>query len=127
MDLPLELTGACKWVEGRSFHGSTKCTESAGPYCYIQSECSEVAIHMFCICSRVSGHDKLPCAHVLRSQGPPTAEGTKAITTMKRKKGGRGKKSDGEGTAGEVVVMPFLSQFPLPPEGIQPDSEISTK
>lgn len=60
-------------------------------------------------------------------QGPPTAEGAKNVATMKRKKGGKVKSKDGDGTAGEVLVMPFLSQFPLPSDGIQPDSEIAIK
>ncbi|KAG0600495.1 hypothetical protein M758_11G038800 [Ceratodon purpureus] len=62
---------------------------------------------------------------IATSKGPPTAEVTKNVATMKRKKGGKGKNDDGEGTAGEVLVIPFLSQFPLPPDGIQPDSEIT--
>jgi hypothetical protein len=46
---------------------------------------------------------------------------------MKRKKGGKGKSKDGEATAGEILVMPFLSQFPLPPDGVQPTSELAVK
>jgi hypothetical protein len=42
---------------------------------------------------------------------------------MKRKKGGKGKGKDGSGTAGEILVMPFLSQFPLPADGSDPRSE----
>ena len=60
-------------------------------------------------------------------QGPPTAGGMKNVATMKRKKGGKGKSKDGEGTAGGILVMPFLSQFPLPPDGVQPTSELAVK
>ena len=42
---------------------------------------------------------------------------------MKRKKGGEGKRKDGSGTAGEILVMPFLSQFSLPADGSDPRSE----
>lgn len=62
---------------------------------------------------------------IATSKGPPTAGGAKNVATMKRKKGGKGKNKDGEGTAGEVLVMPFLSRFPLPPDGVHPDSEIT--
>jgi hypothetical protein len=57
------------------------------------------------------------------SQGPPTAGGTKKTAAMKRKKGGKGKGKDGAGTAGELLVMPFMSQFPLPADGADPLSE----
>lgn len=61
------------------------------------------------------------------AQGPPTGQGVKNVTTMKRKKGGKGKSKDGEGTAGEALVMPFLSQFPLPADGSPPDSDVAVK
>lgn len=80
----------------------------------------------------LSSHHKFIWTHETYSflthvQGPPTAEGPKNVATMKRKKGGKGKTTDGEGTAGEVLVMPFLSRFPLPSDGTQPDSEIAIK
>lgn len=62
---------------------------------------------------------------IATSKGPPTGQGVKNVTTMKRKKGGKGKSKDGEGTAGEALVMPFLSQFPLPADGSPPDSDVA--
>lgn len=56
-------------------------------------------------------------------QGPPTAGGTKKGAAMKRKKGGKGKGKDWSGTAGEILVMPFLSQFHMPADGSDPRSE----
>jgi hypothetical protein len=56
-------------------------------------------------------------------QGPPTSGGTKKAAATKRKKGGKGKGKDGQGTAGEILVMPFLSQFPVPDDGAAPSSE----
>ena len=76
-------------------------------------------------CLAIVAHET--CSFLTHVQGPPTAEGAKNVAAMKRKKGGKGKSKDGEGTAGEVLVMPFLSQFPLPPDGSQPDSEITIK
>ncbi len=46
---------------------------------------------------------------------------------MKRKKRGKGKGKDVSGTAGEILVMPFLSQFPLPADGSDPRSEVVIK
>jgi hypothetical protein len=46
---------------------------------------------------------------------------------MKRKKWGKAKGKDGLGTAGEVLVMPFLLQFTLPPDGALPSSEFVAK
>lgn len=56
-------------------------------------------------------------------QGPPTTGGTKKAAALKRKKGGKGKCKDGQGTAGEILVMPFLSQFLPPADGGDPSSE----
>lgn len=68
-----------------------------------------VTVRCFKICVRIQ-------------QGPPTAGGTKKSAPMKRKKGAKGKGKDGSGTAGEILVMPFLSQFPLPEDGSDPRS-----
>lgn len=60
---------------------------------------------------------------IATAKGPPTAGGVKKGAAMKRKKWGKAKGKDGLGTAGEVLVMPFLSQFTLPPDGALPSSE----
>ena len=53
------------------------------------------------------------------SQGPPTA-----VNTAKRKKAGKGGKSkEAHGTVGELLVIPFLSRFHLPPDGSTVTSE----
>ncbi|BBN00117.1 hypothetical protein MPTK1_1g26560 [Marchantia polymorpha subsp. ruderalis] len=52
---------------------------------------------------------------IATSKGPPTTVAAKKVAAMKRKKAGKGKGKDGQGTAGELLVLPFLSQFPLPP------------
>ena len=50
------------------------------------------------------------------SQGPPTA--------VKRKKAGKaGKSKEAHGTVGELLVIPFLSRFHLPPDGSTVTSE----
>ena len=52
-------------------------------------------------------------------QGPPTA-----VNTAKRKKAGKaGKSKEARGTVGELLVVPFLSRFHLPPEGCTVTSE----
>jgi hypothetical protein len=56
-------------------------------------------------------------------QGPPTAGGTKKAAPVKRKKGAKGKGKEGSVTAGKILVMPFLSQFPLPDDGTDPRSK----
>nr|PNR26439.1 hypothetical protein PHYPA_031014 [Physcomitrium patens] len=60
---------------------------------------------------------------IATAKGPPTAGGTKKGAAMKRKKGGKGKGKDWSGTAGEILVMPFLSQFHMPADGSDPRSE----
>ena len=53
------------------------------------------------------------------SQGPPTA-----VNTAKRKKAGNASKSkEARGTVGELLVVPFLSRFHLPPDGCTLTSE----
>ncbi len=55
--------------------------------------------------------------------GSPTSGGTKKAAATKRKKGEKGKGKDGQSTAGEILVMPFLFQCPLPDDRAVPSSE----
>ncbi|KAL3700792.1 hypothetical protein R1sor_018814 [Riccia sorocarpa] len=61
---------------------------------------------------------------IATSKGPPTTVTAKKVAAMKRKKAGKGKGKDGQGTAGELLVLPFLSQFSLPPPDTPPTSDL---
>ncbi|KAL2650845.1 hypothetical protein R1flu_018973 [Riccia fluitans] len=61
---------------------------------------------------------------IATSKGPPTTVAAKKVAAMKRKKAGKGKGKDGQGTAGELLVLPFLSQFPLPLPEMAPTSDL---
>ncbi|KAJ7567515.1 hypothetical protein O6H91_02G151300 [Diphasiastrum complanatum] len=55
---------------------------------------------------------------VATSKGPPTVSGGKKNAAIKRKKGSKaGLGKDDQGTAGELLVIPFLSRYALPPDG----------
>ncbi|KAG6548715.1 hypothetical protein Mapa_009870 [Marchantia paleacea] len=64
---------------------------------------------------------------IATSKGPPTTVAAKKVAAIKRKKAGKGKGKDGQGTAGELLVLPFLSQFPLPPPEAASASDLVTK
>lgn len=58
------------------------------------------------------------------SKGPPTPAMAKNVSATKRKKAGKnGKYKEAQGTAGELLIVPFLSRFPLPPDGCSSTSE----
>lgn len=61
------------------------------------------------------------------AQGPPTGGGAKKGAAMKRKKGSKGRGKDARGTAGDLLVLPFLSQFPLPAPGTSASSDVVIK
>ncbi|CAM6082528.1 unnamed protein product [Calypogeia fissa] len=61
---------------------------------------------------------------IATSKGPPTSAAAKKVAAMKRKKGGKGRGKDGQGTAGDLLVVPFLSQFPLPTAEAPSSSEV---
>ena len=44
------------------------------------------------------------------SQGPPVV----STSAAKRKKGGKSKRKDEFSSIGELLILPFLSKFPLP-------------
>eukprot|EP00250_Pteridium_aquilinum_P033256 c5372_g1_i1 orf=217-3513(+) len=58
------------------------------------------------------------------SKGPPSPAVAKSVSSTKRKKAGKnGKNKEAQGTAGELLVVPFLSRFSLPPDGCPSISE----
>lgn len=55
---------------------------------------------------------------IASSKGPPMAGASNKIVSTKRKKGGKnGRGREGQGSAGELLVMPFLSKFAFPLDG----------
>eukprot|EP01018_Ginkgo_biloba_P009463 Gb_12572 [translate_table: standard] len=58
------------------------------------------------------------------SKGPPMAGTANKIASAKRKKGGKsGKGREGQGSAGELLVIPFLSKYLLPSDGSSATSD----
>lgn len=49
------------------------------------------------------------------SQGPPmVSTGNDSAASIKRKKGDKNKRKDKRSSVGELLIIPFLSKFPLP-------------
>ncbi|RZC04328.1 Importin beta-like SAD2-like isoform B [Glycine soja] len=48
------------------------------------------------------------------SKGPPMETATDSLSSSKRKKGQKNKKSNQRRSMGELLVLPFLSKFPIP-------------
>jgi hypothetical protein len=70
-----------------------------------------------------SEHTNVLVCSGLSHSGPPTSGGTKKAAAIKWEKGEKGKGKNGQSTAGEIFVMPFLSQCPLPDDRAVPSSE----
>ena len=65
---------------------------------------------------------------IMTMQGPPMAGTNNKIVSTKRKKGGKnGQGRDGQGSAGELLVIPFLSKFVFPPDGSSAITDIIMK
>jgi hypothetical protein len=61
---------------------------------------------------------------IATAKGPPTAVAVKNVDPQQQKKEAKRKNKDDQEMAGNILVMPFLSQFPLPPDGSSPTSEL---
>jgi hypothetical protein len=61
---------------------------------------------------------------IATAKRPPTAVAVKNVDPQQQKKEAKRKNKDDQEMAGDILVMPFLSQFPLPPDGSPPTSEL---
>lgn len=60
-------------------------------------------------------------------QGPPGGNSSNCSTLLKRKKGEKGKRSNQHSPVGALLVLPFLSKFPLPTDGNASQSKVLYK
>lgn len=62
---------------------------------------------------------------IASSKGPPMAGTSNKIVSTKRKKGGKNRQGrEGQGSAGELLVIPFLSKFIFPPDGSSASTDV---
>lgn len=61
---------------------------------------------------------------IASSKGPPMAGTSNKIVSTKRKKGGKSGQGLGQGSAGELLVIPFLSKFVFPPDGSSASTDV---
>lgn len=62
---------------------------------------------------------------IASSKGPPMAGTSNKIVSTKRKKGGKNKQGrEGQVSAGELLVIPFLSKFIFPPDGSSASTDV---
>ncbi|KAH7292282.1 hypothetical protein KP509_29G060400 [Ceratopteris richardii] len=58
------------------------------------------------------------------SKGPPSPVLSNGVSSAKRKKAGKNsRRKDAQGTAGELLIVPFLSRFSVPPDNCPLTSE----